>query len=233
MGQEWAARYSTRASTRWKRLVQVRSATPPPSTSGLGHHPFKVATRVRIPLGASTVNPSLTERLRRSHLHEEERDETSFTPQSLSPPLLIPPSGDGSQCPAALRWSSGSMNGLTTARASSSVLAPGSRESFASLEFASEKSSGTLHDPTVVDEVQALEESVIRHLSLKLREIPAALTCQRAEPVCECAAECVRTPVRPFVGHGVGVGGVDGYGEGPECASLLAPGTCIRASSIH
>ena len=25
---------------------------PPPSTSGLGHHPFKVATRVRIPLGA-------------------------------------------------------------------------------------------------------------------------------------------------------------------------------------
>ena len=28
---------------------------PPPSTSGLGHHPFKVATRVRIPLGASHV----------------------------------------------------------------------------------------------------------------------------------------------------------------------------------
>src|SRR5512134_2575204 len=27
--------------------------TPPPSTSGLGHHPFKVAARVRIPLGAS------------------------------------------------------------------------------------------------------------------------------------------------------------------------------------
>ena len=26
--------------------------TPPPSTSGLGHHPFKVAARVRIPLGA-------------------------------------------------------------------------------------------------------------------------------------------------------------------------------------
>ena len=25
----------------------------PPSTSGLGHHPFKVAARVRIPLGAS------------------------------------------------------------------------------------------------------------------------------------------------------------------------------------
>jgi hypothetical protein len=25
---------------------------PPPSTIGLGHHPFKVAARVRIPLGA-------------------------------------------------------------------------------------------------------------------------------------------------------------------------------------
>jgi hypothetical protein len=31
----------------------LHSATGPPSTSGLGHHPFKVAARVRIPLGAS------------------------------------------------------------------------------------------------------------------------------------------------------------------------------------
>src|SRR5688500_7162163 len=29
---------------------------PPPSTSGLGHHPFKVAARVRIPLGAWAVS---------------------------------------------------------------------------------------------------------------------------------------------------------------------------------
>src|SRR5207253_1276927 len=28
-------------------------ARPPPSTSGLGRHPFKVVARVRIPLGAS------------------------------------------------------------------------------------------------------------------------------------------------------------------------------------
>jgi hypothetical protein len=27
---------------------------PPPSTSGLGRHPFKVVARVRIPLGASS-----------------------------------------------------------------------------------------------------------------------------------------------------------------------------------
>src|SRR5947208_8631255 len=29
-------------------------ARPPPSTSGLGRHPFKVVARVRIPLGASS-----------------------------------------------------------------------------------------------------------------------------------------------------------------------------------
>ena len=30
-------------------------AQPPPSTSGLGRHPFKVVARVRIPLGALTA----------------------------------------------------------------------------------------------------------------------------------------------------------------------------------
>ena len=32
---------------------------PPPSTSGLGRHPFKVVARVRIPLGASSSSVSL------------------------------------------------------------------------------------------------------------------------------------------------------------------------------
>ena len=34
------------------RLRRLYTPTRPPSTSGLGHHPFKVAARVRIPLGA-------------------------------------------------------------------------------------------------------------------------------------------------------------------------------------
>ena len=35
------------------RPGRLYTPTRPPSTSGLGHHPFKVAARVRIPLGAS------------------------------------------------------------------------------------------------------------------------------------------------------------------------------------
>lgn len=35
-----------------KALSATMNMWTPPSSSGLGHHPFKVVTRIRIPLGA-------------------------------------------------------------------------------------------------------------------------------------------------------------------------------------
>ena len=37
---------------------RLSSSAPPPSTSGPGHHPFKVVARVRIPLGAYEETPA-------------------------------------------------------------------------------------------------------------------------------------------------------------------------------
>jgi hypothetical protein len=57
---------------------------PPPSTSGLGRHPFKVVARVRIPLGASGRLAQLGERL----LYTQEVAGSRPAPPTQGRPLI-------------------------------------------------------------------------------------------------------------------------------------------------
>lgn len=82
--------------------------------------------------------------------------------------------------PASARWSA---SGRHSRSAASAV--PALHISDASRQ----QRRGVLHDPTVIDEVQALKKPVVGHLPLKLREGPAARDGQAPELACEGVPE--------------------------------------------
>lgn len=61
-------------------------------------------------------------------------------------------------------------------------------------EVASQECRGSLDDPSVVDRVETFEQTVVGELPLEVWQSPAALGCDRAQPIREGAAECSGLP---------------------------------------
>jgi hypothetical protein len=86
-------------------------------------------------------------------------------------------------------------------------------------------------DPALVDEVEALQQPVVRHLPLELRERPAARGGEIPELVGESPAEGARATVRTTAGHqhrDPAWGRAGGFPSFSEERSA-----CTLASSIH
>lgn len=70
-------------------------------------------------------------------------------------------------------------------------------------DVAGEERDGPFHDPAVVNQVQALKQTVIGHLPLQLGEVPSAFLRQFAQLVGQRPPKRGRRLVRPVRGQGL------------------------------
>ena len=68
-------------------------------------------------------------------------------------------------------------------------------------EVPGEECSGALHYPSLVDEVEAFEQAVVRHLALELRKRPSTVLGRILELVCQRPEKCGGTFIPALVSH--------------------------------